>query len=80
LFPYPARPSAIEEQLLAQEMAKYRGEGLFNELDGSRKKRYEMIQQVFQACPERSEGSFLAPVKDFSKLRMREARTLNLEH
>jgi hypothetical protein len=33
----------------------------------------------FKACPERNEGSFLARMTDPSKLRMREARTLNFE-
>jgi hypothetical protein len=33
----------------------------------------------FKACPERSEGSSLIDAPDPSKLRMREARTLNPE-
>jgi hypothetical protein len=35
--------------------------------------------QCSKACPEQSEGSFVAFVTDPSKLRMRKSRTWNIE-
>jgi uncharacterized protein YecT (DUF1311 family) len=45
-----------------------------------RNERSKDVQgSMFQACPERSEGSFVAFVTDPWKLRMRGARTSSLE-
>jgi hypothetical protein len=74
---------AVEKGLPCFDKLSMHGFFSIIQVMSARPERVEGLRESFstavKAGPERSEGSFFTLVTDPSKLRMREARTLNIE-